>query len=150
PDTRHWQRLVLLTTSILLVMPAAAAPAPRSEESRPLRFADDPRLDQKISLTVWAEPLEDLLARLSRETGVTLRFEGRDVGDQRVNLVLRDQPLRRVQTLLAETLDLYWLRDRKAPEYRYTLLQDVRSRKEEEALRSRARERFDTGLRRVV
>jgi hypothetical protein len=82
---------------------------------------DDPRLDQRNNLTAWAESLEDVLARLSRETGVKLAFAGHDIGDQRINAVLEDQPLRRGQELLAETLGLSWLRDRKAPGYRYVL-----------------------------
>jgi hypothetical protein len=114
------------------------------------RFAGDSRLDQKLCLTAWSEPLEDLLARLSQETGVLLRFEGRDVGDQRVNLVLKDQPLRRALALLADVLDLYWRRERKDGGYRYVLFQDLRSRKREQELLSRAHERFRQGVRRLV
>jgi hypothetical protein len=114
------------------------------------RFADDPRLEQKLSMTAWAEPLEDLLGRLSRQTGVRLSFAGRDVGDQRVSLLLRDQPLRRVQALLAETLGLYWFREGKAAGWRYILFEDANSRKQEETLRERARDQFEAGLRRVI
>src|SRR5437879_4160610 len=114
------EALILLTAIALLSTPLAAALAdPLAEDTQlrrlAARLAADPRLDQKICLTAWSEPLEDVLARLSRQTGVQLIFDGRDVGDQRVNLLLRDQPLRRVQVLLAEALNLYWLRDRKAP-----------------------------------
>jgi hypothetical protein len=149
-SARRLPLLALLTYGILRGLPAAATTPQQTDESRPHRFADDARLERKVSLTAWAEPLEDLLVELSRETGVKLRFDGRDVGDQRVNLVLKDQPLWRVQSLLAKTLDLYWLRDRKAPEYRYTLLQDVRSRKAEEELMALARRRYEEGLHRLV
>jgi hypothetical protein len=149
------EALLLLAAIALLSTPIAAAPAvPTAADARrrrlEARLATDPRLDQKISLAAWAEPLEDVLARVSRETGVSFAFEGRDVGDQRVNMVLKDQPLRRVLALLAETLDLFWLRDRKAPQSRYTLFQDARSRKAEQELLSRAREGFEEGIRRLV
>jgi hypothetical protein len=153
---RAFLPLILLAGSLLLCCPAAvlsrepAQDTPPPGAQAPNRFADDPRLDQKISLTAWSEPLEDVLSRLSRETGVQLIFEGRDVGDQRVDIVLREQPLRRVQLLLAETLDLYWRRDRKAPGYRYVLFQDVRSRKLEQELLARGSEAFGEGIRRLV
>jgi hypothetical protein len=113
------------------------------------RFAGDSSLDQKLSLTAWSETLEDLLARLSHETGVQLTFEGRDVGDQRVNVVLK-QPLWRVQALLAETLDLYWRRERRRGAYRYVLFQDLRSRKREQELLALGRLRYEEGIRRNI
>jgi hypothetical protein len=142
---------VLLAGGVSLTCAAAAPPAAAAaDDVPPLRFTDDSRLSQRVSITAWAEPLEDVLAQLSRETGVTLAFEGHDLGDQRVNVLLKEQPLERVQALLAETLDLYWRRDRKAPVYRYVLFQDVRSRKQEKEILSRARERFEEGVRRMV
>jgi hypothetical protein len=142
-------RLVLGLLWILMA-PVASNPSTRDGPARPEPFANDARLDTKVSLTAWAEPLEDLLARVSRESGVQLLFEGRDVGDQRVNIVVRDQPLRRLQRLLAKDLNLYWRRERKRSTYRYVLFQDVRSRKEEQELLSRARDRFEEGVRRLV
>src|SRR5206468_2987809 len=72
------ETLILFAGLALLSIPRAAAAAdPLEMDTGPrlaARFADDPRLDQKISLTAWAEPLEDLLARLRRETGVQLTF----------------------------------------------------------------------------
>jgi hypothetical protein len=146
--------LLLVCVLCLLSITTAARPTfgedGRSAATPYIRFADDARLDQKVSVTAWAEPLEDLLAQLSRKTDVQLRFEGRDVGDQRVHVILNDQPLRRVQTLLAEDLDLYWRRERKGDTYRYVIFQDLRSRKEEAELRARAREQFEEGVRRLV
>jgi hypothetical protein len=127
--------------------PSQSAPGPSPTL---VRFGDDKRLDQRVSLTTWAEPVEEVLARLSAESGVSLRCEGREVADQRVSVVLREQPLRRVQALLAETLGLYWRRERKAPEYRYLLFQDVKSRQEEERLLGRSRKQYEQGLRRLV
>jgi hypothetical protein len=153
PIRRHAIRFSLFLLALLTVLAQACLPAVAlpPDSARPLhRYADDPRLDQKISVTAWAEPLEDLLGRLGRETGVKLRFQGRDVGDQRVNLVLKDQPLGRVQALLAETLDLCWLREGSAPGYRYVLFQDARGHKGEETLRERSRDQYADGLRRLV
>jgi hypothetical protein len=148
------EALRLLMAMALFSPSADAAEAPPAEDVRwrrlEARFAADPRLDQKLTLTAWAEPLEDVLARFSRETGVQLTFEGRAVGDQRVNIVLKDQPMRRVLALLAETLDLYWQRDRKVPAYRYVLFQDLRSRDLEQALLSRSRLRYEEGIRRNI
>jgi hypothetical protein len=149
------EALVLLAGIALLPTPAVGDPEDPPQEDAYLRrlearFAGDSRLDQKLSLTAWSEPLEDLLARLSQETGVLLRFEGRVVGDQRVNVVLNDQPLRRVLTLLADVLDLYWRRERKDGAYRYVPFQDLRSRKRERELLAHAHERFRQGMRRLV
>src|SRR5947208_17095329 len=80
--------LILLVGCAWLAVPGLAAPGGSSGEAAIERFADDARLGQKITITAWAEPLEDLLAGLSRQTGVRLEFDGRDVGDQRVNLLL--------------------------------------------------------------
>jgi hypothetical protein len=114
------------------------------------RFAADPRLDQELSITAWSEPLEDLLARLGRQTGVPLRFEGSEIGDQRVNVVLKEQSLARTLALLAETLDLYWRREGKASRYRYVLFQDAASHRREEERIASARERFEAGIYRMV
>src|SRR5947209_6939714 len=103
--------LLLLLISLLCTHPAAGFSSAPAGSSVLARYSDDARLDQKISLTTWAEPLEDVLARLSRETGTSFAFLGRDVGDQRVTVVLKDQPLRRLQELLAETLGLSWMRE---------------------------------------
>lgn len=146
--------LRLMAAAALLSTPAAAVDDLSGDEARwrrlEARLAADSRLDQRISFIAWAEPLEDVLARLSRESRVAFAFEGRDTGDQRVNIVVKDQPLRRVMALLAEALDLYWQRDRKAPAYRYMLFQDTRSRKLEQELLSLARARFEEGVRRTV
>jgi hypothetical protein len=149
------EALGLLAGIALLSTPAVVAPDDPPQEDAYLRqlearFAGDSRLDQKLSLTAWSEPLEDLLARLSREIGVPFRSEGRDVGDQRVNLVLKDQSLRRALALLADVLDLYWRRERKEGGYRYVLFQHLRSRKREQELLSRAHDRFRQGVRRLV
>jgi hypothetical protein len=147
---------IKLATSVLCAFSFTASPgrgageAVRGAVAPSVRFAGDARLDQKVSLTTWAEPLEDVLAQLSHESGVQLRFEGRDVGDQRVNVRLTDQPLRRVQTLLADVLDLYWRRERQCAAYRYVLFQDLRSRKREAELRAGAGEQFEEGVRRLV
>jgi hypothetical protein len=143
-------RILVLGLLWILMAPVASSPSTRDGPARPEPFADDACLDTKVSLTVWAEPLEDLLGRVSRESGVQLLFEGRDVGDQRVNIVVRDQPLRRLQRLLAEDLDLYWRRERRRSTYRYVLFQDVRSGKQEQQLLSRARDQFEEGVRRLV
>jgi hypothetical protein len=152
---RRTASILLLVGVLCLLSITAAAGRTFGEDGRIaatpyIRFADDARLDQKVSVTAWAEPLEDLLAQLSRQTNVQLLFEGCDVGDQRVHVILNDQPLRRVQTLLAEDLDLYWRRERKGAAYRYVIFQDLRSRKQEAELRSRAREQFEEGVRRLV
>jgi hypothetical protein len=142
--------LILLILSLFSTKSAAGFSGNADEPRALSRYSDDPRLDKSISLIAWAEPLEDVLARLSRDTGIELTFLGRDVGDQRVTAVLKDQPLRRAQALLAETLGLSWMRESHGSAYRYILFEDARSRKEEEALRDRARRQFEQGLRRVV
>jgi hypothetical protein len=146
------EALILLAGIALLSPPALAAPTEEDSRLRRMmaRFAADPRMEQKVSITAWSEPLEDLLTRLAPETGVMLRFEGREVGDQRVNVVLRDQPLSRALALLSDALDLYWRRERKTTGDRYVLFQDARSRKREQELTSRARERFEEGIRRLI
>lgn len=55
---------------------ARLVPPPPRPVPAPVRFADDARLDQKISVTAWAEPLEEVLDRVSAPFFYLWRREG--------------------------------------------------------------------------
>ena len=79
-----------------------------------------------------AEPIADVLARLSRVTGVTLvpRIE---VADERVSVWADDRTLMQVMRDLRHLHGYFWSRARRGGRYVYSFWQDAQSRSREEA-----------------
>src|SRR5262249_17840958 len=80
----------------------------------------------------------DLCEKLKSETGIHLAA-GPSVADEKVTLFCAKTPLREVMRQLSRPFGYTWLRSGKPGEYRYELVQDLRSQLLEEELRNRDR-----------
>jgi hypothetical protein len=98
----------------------------------------DPRLARAVTLEQKATALADLCDRLRSDTGVHLAA-GSSVADEKVTLFCDKQPLRDVMRQLSRPFGYTWLRSGKVGEYKYELVQDLRSQLLEEELRNRDR-----------
>jgi hypothetical protein len=98
----------------------------------------DARLAREVALAVKATALIDLCERLKGETGTDLRA-GSSVADEKVTVFCEKQPLRDVMRQLSRPFGYAWLRSGKQGEYRYELVQDLKSQLLEEELRNRDR-----------
>jgi hypothetical protein len=92
----------------------------------------DARLQQKVTVHATDERLSDLLAALSKATGVTLMAR-LEVADERVSLWTGDRPLIDVMRDLRHLRGLYWSRSKRDGEWVYSLWQDAQSLAREEA-----------------
>jgi hypothetical protein len=98
----------------------------------------DPRLARVVTLEQKATALSDLCERLRSETGIRLEA-GQSVADEKVSVFCTKTPLRDVMRQLGRPFGYTWLRSGKQSEYRYELVQDLRSQLLEEELRNRDR-----------
>jgi RNA polymerase sigma-70 factor, ECF subfamily len=98
----------------------------------------DGRLTQKVTLAFKATALSDVCDRLHTETCVHLTA-GASVADEKVTLFCQKTPLREVMRQLSRPFGYTWVRNTRKGEYRYELLQDLRSQLLEEELRNRDR-----------
>jgi RNA polymerase sigma-70 factor, ECF subfamily len=98
----------------------------------------DDRLAMKVTLAFKATALSDLCEQLGAQTGVSLSA-GSSVADDKVTLFCRQMPLRDVMRQLSRPFGYAWSRSQRGREYRYELLQDLRSQLLEEELRNRDR-----------
>jgi RNA polymerase sigma-70 factor (ECF subfamily) len=112
---------------------AAAAAVPQN----PSDIIDD-RLTRKVTLAVKATALSDLCEQLRGETGIAITA-GASVADEKVTVFCRKLPLREVMRQLSRPFGYTWLRSGTPGQYRYELVQDLRSQLLEEELRNRDR-----------
>jgi RNA polymerase sigma-70 factor (ECF subfamily) len=98
----------------------------------------DRRLTQKATLASKGTALSELCEHLRAETGVHLAA-GPSVADEKVTLFCEKTPVREVMRQLSRPFGYTWLRSGKEGEYKYELVQDLRSQLLEEELRNRDR-----------
>jgi len=110
------------------------------EAALPRNEADiiDDRLARKVTLAVKANALSDLCEQLRGETGIGIAA-GASVADEKVTLFCKKLPLREVMRQLSRPFGYTWLRSGTPGQYRYELVQDLRSQLLEEELRNRDR-----------
>jgi hypothetical protein len=99
----------------------------------------DTRLAREVTLQQKGMALADLCERLRSETGIQLAA-GQSVADEKVTIFCKTLPLREVMRQLSRPFGYTWLRSGKAREYKYELVQDLRSQLLEEELRNRDRD----------
>jgi Putative zinc-finger len=98
----------------------------------------DVRLSRAVTLQQKATALSDLCERLRADTGIQLDA-GSSVADEKVTIFCEKLPLREVMRQLSRPFGYAWLRSGKQGEYKYELVQDLRSQLLEEELRNRDR-----------
>jgi hypothetical protein len=111
----------------------------------------DSRLSREVTLAIKATALSDLCDQLRKDTGIHLEA-GRSVADEKVTVFCEKLPLREVMRQLSRPFGYTWLRSKRGldrtdgtagattkAEYRYELMQDLRSQLLEEELRNRDR-----------
>jgi hypothetical protein len=98
----------------------------------------DGRLSREVTVEQKGSALADLCDGLRTDTGIQL-VAGQSVADEKVTLFCRKVPLREVMRQLSRPFGYTWLRSGKTGDYRYELVQDLRSQLLEEELRNRDR-----------
>jgi RNA polymerase sigma-70 factor, ECF subfamily len=98
----------------------------------------DGRLTQKVTLAIKATAFTDLCTHLATETGIRIAA-GASVADEKVTIFCEKLPLREVMRQLSRPFGYTWLRSGQVGEYKYELVQDLRSQLLEEELRNRDR-----------
>jgi hypothetical protein len=99
----------------------------------------DPRLSREVTCAFKATALSDVCDQLRAETGIQLTA-GPSVADEKVTVFCEKLPLREVMRQLSRPFGYTWLRSkREGGDYRYELVQDLRSQLLEEELRNRDR-----------
>jgi RNA polymerase sigma-70 factor (ECF subfamily) len=99
----------------------------------------DGRLMQKVTLAFKGTALSDLCDHFRTETGIHL-VAGNSVADEKVTLFCEKVSLREVMRQLSRPFGYTWLRSGTPGQYRYELVQDLRSQLLEEELRNRDRD----------
>lgn len=127
----------LAVVVILLAFTTVCVSEDRSE-------AVDARLDQKVTYQAKGAVIHKVLDELTEKTGVVMTCgDNKDdwqMRDRKVNVFVKDMPLKDLQKTLADILHFTWARGRKDDAYTYRLFQDRRSRKQEEDLRTKEAE----------
>src|SRR5207245_2160024 len=96
-------------------------------------------LSHEVTCAFRATALSDLCDRLRGDTGIQLSA-GPSVADEKVTVFCERLPLRDVMRQLSRPFGYTWLRSKKeGGEYRYELVQDLKSQLLEEELRNRDR-----------
>src|SRR5712692_8677715 len=98
----------------------------------------DNRLTQKVTCAFKGTALSDLCEMLKSDTGIPVTA-GPSVADEKVTLFCEKLPLREVMRQLSRPFGYTWLRSGTPGQYRYELVQDLRSQLLEEELRNRDR-----------
>jgi hypothetical protein len=98
----------------------------------------DPRLTRMVTLSQKGTALSDLCDHLRTETRIRLTA-GASVADEKVTIFCSKRPLREVMRQLSRAFGYIWLRRGKVGDYRYELVQDMKSQILEEEMRSRDR-----------
>src|SRR5262249_37854865 len=122
------------TTAAAVATGALAGAANAAARQNEAEIIDD-RLGKKVALALNATALTDLCEQLHAETGVAVAA-GPSVSDEKVTLFCPATPLREVMRQLSRPFGYTWLRSGTPGQYRYELVQDLRSQLLEEELRN--------------
>lgn len=105
---------------------------------------NDPRLDQKVTYEADGQVLHKVLSELTDKTGVVMTCgknkKDWQVRDRKLNIFVKDMSLKDLQQAIGKVLHFTWTSAKKDEVYTYRLFQDLKSKKEEAALKSKAAE----------
>lgn len=139
--------------ALLLVLVTTGSAATQTAVEKP-----DPRLDQKVTLEVSHEKLEDVCKQLTDQTGVTIKAGSgeRDwkVRERRVTIEAMDIELGTLMKEISKLLGFYLSRSGKEDEWAYLYWQDLKARTlesemlsaEKEAAAQRARKMCESAI----
>ena len=96
----------------------------------------DTRLFRKVTLAEKGESIEAICAHLQAQTGVKLNGT-RDVADEKLTVFVGKMPARDVMRAISRLLGYKWMRYGEEGAFYYRLTQPMRSRMDEEEMRSR-------------
>ena len=109
-------------------------------------FSDDARLLQKVAAHCEGVPLDELLARLSAECGVTLKAQ-QDIADEKVVVFSKPRPLRDLLADVSGLLNDTWTRqEQSGSKPMYRLVRNGRAREFENALLDKMNNRLKARL----
>jgi hypothetical protein len=112
---------------------ALAAPDAFADKPKP-----DPRLEQKVTVDAVAAPLSEVVAELSQKTGVSLDLH-QNLKNQKVTVLVDDQPLYLVMNSLRDLLDGLWFTETVKGQTGYYLQQKAGWQFEAARLRAAAK-----------
>lgn len=119
--------LLAWTLVLWALLPPAALPGQPGRAPARTILDDESRLHVVVSLAVRYRPLDEILASLQRETGVSLSARG-EVADVRASLFFDERPAAEVLGRLARHLGLRWYRKGKGFELAVDPANDVARR----------------------
>lgn len=104
----------------------------------------DTRLDQKVTYQAKGELMHKVIEDLANKTGVYMECgtSSKDwqVRDRKITIFVKDMPLKDLQQSIADLMNFTWARGAKEGVYTYRIFQDLKSKKEEENMRTRDKE----------
>ena len=120
--------------------------SPSTSPTRTDVFAEDAHLLQKVAAHVEGIPLDELLAQLSQQSGVTLKVQP-ELADEKIILFAKSRPLRDLLTDISALLNDTWMRQEQAgskPVYR--LVRNGRAREYDNLLLDKVNNRLKMRL----
>jgi hypothetical protein len=95
----------------------------------------DARLFQKVNVELKGGDLGELVKMLTQKTGVNF-YVSKDLSDLKLTVIVNNQPVRDLMRQVVRLFNLQWRRlGEDEGKYRYELVQSLKQRLEEEALR---------------
>lgn len=124
------KNLLFVSCLILAATPVCAQAAP----GRSSVLGTEPALQKQVLVRARRLPMADLIAQLSRDTGVPLAAS-EDTADEPVHLFARGRPAREILALVAEHFDYSWIAKTRNGKRTLVLIQDLAAKRREQALR---------------
>lgn len=121
---------------LVLISASAYAQGSTTQTAGNSTFAGDPRLAVKKSVHSLTVPVRDLLATLSRQSGVDF-FADDSVADEPVTVIAHDVPLSETLLSVSRLLGYVWNRTGSGSSASYTLRMSEQTRKQEAESRER-------------
>jgi hypothetical protein len=124
----------------LCILPLACACWAAETEEPDVRFPDDARLDQKVTISILGRPLHVICDELTGKTGVSITARG-EAKERKLTLIYTDTPVRDILTDIHDitnyALSKDWTVDPKE-DPQYIIWRDTRCKWIEEAAREDA------------
>ncbi len=140
---------LLQCCAVLVVLQGAATPAKPLRNLTAEMRREDPRLEQRVTLSAARIQVGDVLERLAKQTGVPVRADERSgASDPEVTVYLRDLPLGDALDALWSLVsykdaEWWWEREGKPGAYEYVLTRPLSAQRLPQRLRDRFQAEFE-------